>query len=780
MSDYSNTYNGAGKDAASSIIFGSDLDTQFDAIAYMSATKADKVLSATADNVAKLDVAGNLVDSGYSFPNLVGAATPTAAELNLLSGKTGTIWTSDNDGPSSGLDADTLDGIDSDVLLRRISGITALQALTGQVAGERVYLTYRSTEGDGAHGVFRWDGSDLSANVAIDEVTTGSGDGGIYVAPSSDKTGTSGAWVREHDGDVYTEWYGAVGDGITDDLSAILAAENYAYNNGLSLYGRPDRNYAFNGRLGVRVSIYGNGCSFTPLSTSSSYDTISNYHSSGTKATDIEFRDFSVYPSSRTCGMYMTGAHRCTIENVKVYNCASAGISTYLSNDVTVNECYVSGVVYETGGTSADGIYFGGCKRGVAIDNMVTDFRRIGIVSESDGTVKSYDTHVIGNKVWYAHDCDDSTTEYNAAIWFENTNGGVIAHNEAWDIAGNPGQTSGRVNGIVVVGLGTDSDSMVKCHHNSLDGANFELSGSGGYAAIEMLGNETRDSESVGLSKGITVGSGLQTLTIRDHHFSGMTLGNAGTDALILADFSTTVDAVALTLDNLTYNNITDAGLSDDWAHINVFSGAPTRLNIVNCNQNGLGIIMRNVAAKNIFISNSSVLIGAATYSSLAGETVLIQNSTFERFGTRPNTGLFSQSYTSDVTIKIENSIFNNIVYSMEGSVYLDMTFSGCSFVNGSQMQLNAQAGCTVKFEGGIAKEYPSTGFIYTNFYTSTPADRLFVRGMDFVSSVAATPIQKWNYDPDVVVITGCTTNAGAITNLAVTYVADNVTSITV
>jgi len=140
MSDYTNTYNGAGKDAASSIIFGSDLDTQFNAIASMSATKADKVLSATADNVAKLDVAGNLVDSGYSFPNLVGTANPTAAEfnilsgatittaeLNLLSGKTGTIWTSDNDGAASGLDADTVDGkhlSDLDARYINVSGDT--------------------------------------------------------------------------------------------------------------------------------------------------------------------------------------------------------------------------------------------------------------------------------------------------------------------------------------------------------------------------------------------------------------------------------------------------------------------------------------------------------------------------------------------------------------------------------------------------------------------------------------------------------------------------------
>ena len=42
MSDYTNTYGGAAKDAANDIILGADVDTQLDNIATMSATKADK------------------------------------------------------------------------------------------------------------------------------------------------------------------------------------------------------------------------------------------------------------------------------------------------------------------------------------------------------------------------------------------------------------------------------------------------------------------------------------------------------------------------------------------------------------------------------------------------------------------------------------------------------------------------------------------------------------------------------------------------------------------
>lgn len=45
-----------------------------------------------------------------TLPNLTGAVTATQVELNLLVGKTGTVWTSANDGAASTLDADLLDG----------------------------------------------------------------------------------------------------------------------------------------------------------------------------------------------------------------------------------------------------------------------------------------------------------------------------------------------------------------------------------------------------------------------------------------------------------------------------------------------------------------------------------------------------------------------------------------------------------------------------------------------------------------------------------------------
>ena len=66
MSDYTKTYDGAAKDAANDTILGADFDTELSSIQTMSTTKADKVSSPTANNLAKLTGTGALADSGLA------------------------------------------------------------------------------------------------------------------------------------------------------------------------------------------------------------------------------------------------------------------------------------------------------------------------------------------------------------------------------------------------------------------------------------------------------------------------------------------------------------------------------------------------------------------------------------------------------------------------------------------------------------------------------------------------------------------------------------------
>ncbi|MGN6589907.1 MAG: glycosyl hydrolase family 28-related protein [Sphingomicrobium sp.] len=98
------------------------------------------------------------------------------------------------------------------------------QMQSGGSAATRVALASSRPQGaamlceSGREGLFVWDGSDQSAAVGADPGQ------GIAVAPASDPTGRSGAWLRKFDGSVNVRWFGARSDGTTDDSAAFVAA----------------------------------------------------------------------------------------------------------------------------------------------------------------------------------------------------------------------------------------------------------------------------------------------------------------------------------------------------------------------------------------------------------------------------------------------------------------------------------------------------------------------------------------------------------------------------
>lgn len=107
--------------------------------------------------------------------------------------------------------------------LAKAADRTALAAIAGATAGMARYLTETGRE-----GTFVFDSSNNATNVTNDPQQ------GIYVAPASDTTGASGAWVRKYDGPVLLEWFGG-GTAASDNLTAFQAIQTLFANAEIQL-----------------------------------------------------------------------------------------------------------------------------------------------------------------------------------------------------------------------------------------------------------------------------------------------------------------------------------------------------------------------------------------------------------------------------------------------------------------------------------------------------------------------------------------------------------------
>jgi hypothetical protein len=144
-----------------------------------------------------------------------------------------------------------------------VTSLAALQASPSST--ETAYLT-----SGGRSGFFIWNSANVSTQVTNDPGM------GIYVPPATDTTGASGAWVRQYDGLVNFGWWGAIGDGATDNAPAwsgfgTWAQAQSAAGFGVDLFVEPgvyhyDNNLCWGALINIqRFYLKGYGATFVNI-----------------------------------------------------------------------------------------------------------------------------------------------------------------------------------------------------------------------------------------------------------------------------------------------------------------------------------------------------------------------------------------------------------------------------------------------------------------------------------------------------------------------------------
>jgi len=278
-----------------------DTDTQYNALSRIIKNVADGVAGTDAINrrqltAAQLGTAGPYANLVEVTPAGKLAATQVQAALEEL----------DAEKPST---------------LNTVADLRASTVFNGAY----IVLGY-TTAGDGGGGLFRYD----SASTAADN-------GGTVFKPNSIGSESPGRWLRVHTGHFNVKWFGATGNGTTNDSAAVQAAIDYVESltsDGVALVF-PSGDYLVSGlTVDARVHLIGNGATIKAAATTGNILSLS----ATAQMSIIEGFRFDS-GSQRTAGDYikLTGTYWVTIRDCsfwRYYNAihGDGAVSTGVDN----------------------------------------------------------------------------------------------------------------------------------------------------------------------------------------------------------------------------------------------------------------------------------------------------------------------------------------------------------------------------------------------------------------------------------------------------------------
>jgi len=217
--------------------------------------------------------------------------------------------------------------VTSGIGINRVENIASLKLQDGLVFNTIEVLGYY-TKGDGGGGTFYWDSSSTETDNS----------GTIIQATGI----TTGRWKRVYSGAVNVKWFGAKGDGVTDDSASAQNAINLSKVSlkGLSIYF-PNGNYLCNiVDDGTRdIHIFGDGKDITTI-TSYSANSFAIKLERNFRNTLIEDITISGVDKSKH-GIYINTGSNVIFNNVKIYYCGLSLCSNSTIN-VEYNKCEFS------------------------------------------------------------------------------------------------------------------------------------------------------------------------------------------------------------------------------------------------------------------------------------------------------------------------------------------------------------------------------------------------------------------------------------------------------
>lgn len=408
--------------------------------------------------------------------------------------------------------------------------------LAATIAAARALCILRES---GREGLFGWDGSNLSVLVAADTQQ------GIYVAPASDPTGASGAWVRQFSGPMDIRWFGGVADALasgtgTDNAPALngAVAVGAARSVGCEiLFPKASGHYRFAttpAEFTVPVHIIGQGFSFNPGQVGGTTYAFPNNNIGTVLRFDADvrglvFSDFTDNAPGATAFEYQSSRNS-RMSNIMLLSMGGTGTTAHGADIFTAVEFRDVGFYGFAGNglniicNTAAGVRYGNANRSKFTRVLAQNNKLHGVYLEgNNANVINFDVcNFTGNGG--CGTLDNSIVGVNSFVGCHYS-----VNNQSWDGAGLPAAYSAAQRAKIIADAPCLSDQYTgsAIQYRALNYAGTDIGNSSSYESCYV---ETGTGSKARLRTPTTIVGGFLTST--DFHHSEFTAEIVGANSL--------------------------------------------------------------------------------------------------------------------------------------------------------------------------------------------------------------------------------------------------------